>query len=294
MSIRRWIEFCALFAWATLVRADPCHDALARFDYPAAAQLAQARLQAEAGDLSARMCAARAAYETGHFNEALAMLRSVEAARPQAESRTYAYNWLTVTLRKLGRDAEAQQYGEAALAWARRERSQQNLATALHNLAGIAYARGDTVRALALYRESIPLNPDLSERSASLNNVGLIYQAAGDTADAERWLREAVALNRANGHFHHLGKHLMNLGNLYRQTGRYDEAQALIDEGAALVDRAGDVYWQAVAARYRGWLARDRKDWAEAGRWLAMAARTYDAAGATADGDAAREELAGL
>ena len=152
MSIRRWIEFCALFAWATLVWADPCHDALARFDYPAAAQLAQARLQAEAGDLSARMCAARAAYETGHFNEALAMLRSVEAARPQAESRTYAYNWLTVTLRKLGRDAEAQQYGEAALAWARRERSQQNLATALHNLTGIADARGDTVRALALNR----------------------------------------------------------------------------------------------------------------------------------------------
>ncbi|MCA1977605.1 MAG: tetratricopeptide repeat protein, partial [Thiobacillus sp.] len=266
MSIRRWIEGCALAAWAGAASADACHEALARFDYPTAMQTAQARLAAVPGEFSARMCLARAAYETGHFNDALTMLRGIEAERPQNEARTYAYNWLTVTLRKLGREAEAWQYGQAALAWARRERSPQNLATALHNLAGLAYTRGDAQTALRFYRESIPLNPDLSERSASLNNVGLIYQAAGDVKSAETWLQEAIALNRAEGHFHHLGKHLMNLGNLYRQMGRYDEAQARLDEGAALVERAGDVYWQAVAARYRGWLARDRRDWAEAGR----------------------------
>ncbi|MEW6119771.1 MAG: tetratricopeptide repeat protein [Pseudomonadota bacterium] len=275
-----------------MAHADACHDALARFDYPAAAQAAMDRLKDAPDDLGARMCLGRAAYETGRFGDALATLRAVEALRPQGEARTYAYNWLTVTLRKLGRDAEAWHYGWAALARARREPNPQNLATALHNLAGLAYARGDAATALALYRESIPRNPDLSERSASLNNVGLIHQAAGDTAESERWLKEAIALNRAHGHFHHLGKHLMNLGNLYRQRGRYDEAQALLDEGATLVEQVGDVYWQAVAARYRGWLARDRKDWAEAGRWLARAARTYDAAGATVDGDAAREELA--
>lgn len=294
MSIRRWIEAGVLALCAGAARADACHEALARFDYSAAAQQAQAQLVRAPGEMAARMCLARAAYETGHFNDALTILRDIESERPQGEARTYAWNWLTVTLRKVGRDAEAWQYGQAALAWARRERSPQNLATALHNLAGLAYARGDAPTALGLYRESIPLNPDLSERSASLNNVGLIYQAAGDAKSAETWLQEAIALNRAEGHFHHLGKHLMNLGNLYRQMGRLDEALALIDEGAALIDRAGDVYWQAVAARYRGWLARDRRDWAEAGRWLALAARTYDAAGATTDGDATREELARL
>ena len=294
MSIRRWIETLALAACTSLAQADPCHDALARFDYPAAQALADARLAAWPADFSARLCAARAAYETGHFEQALAYLRSAEAGQRQGEARTYAYNWLTVTLNRLGRGAEALAYGQAALAWARREPNRQNLATALHNLAGLRYAHGDAATALALYRESIPLNPDLSERSASLNNVGLIFQAAGDTASAERWLLDAIALNRANGHYHHLGKHLLNLGNLYRQTGRFDEAQALLDEGAALIDRAQDRYWQAVAARYRGWLARDRRDWAEAGRWLAQAARAYDAAGATADGNAAREELGRL
>lgn len=277
---------------ASLAHADACHDALAAFDYSRAGQLAQSGMDAMPADPAARMCAARAAYETGRFSDALQHLRVVESQHPQAELRTYAYNWLTVTLRKLGRDSEAMQYGRAALTSARRETSQQNLATALHNLGGLVYAQGDTVTAVALYRESIPLNPDLSERSASLNNVGLILQAQGKHAVAEKWLQEAISLNRAQSHFHHLGKHLMNLGNLYREIRKFDDAEALLNEGATLIDRVGDRYWQAVAARYRGWLARDRGDWAQAGRWLALAARSYDMAGATVDGDAAREELA--
>lgn len=294
MSIRRWINVAWLLAGMSLAHADACHDALAVFHYAHASQLAQAGLVDAPADVMAHMCAARAAYETGRFGAALLHLRAVEAQRPQAEARTYAYNWLTVTLRKLGREREAMQYGQAALALARREASQQNLATALHNLAGLAYTQGNTALAMALYRESIPLNPDLSERSASLNNLGLILQAQGDPSGAEKWLQEAIALNRAHDHFHHLGKHLMNLGNLYREAKKFDDAQALLDEGALLIERADDLYWQAVAARYRGWLARDRGDWAQAGRWLALAARTYDAAGATADGDATREELARL
>jgi tetratricopeptide (TPR) repeat protein len=105
-------------------------------------------------------------------------------------------------------------------------------------------------------------------------------------------LQEAIALNRAHDHFHHLGKHLMNLGNLYREARKFDDAQALLDEGALLIGRADDLYWQAVAARYRGWLARDRGDWAAASRWLVEAARSYELAGAVADARSVRAELA--
>ncbi len=287
----KWTAW-ALLLVGTLARADDCHDALAEFDYGRAAQLAQARLGASPADAPARMCAARAAYETGHFDQALQLLRAVELQHPQGELRTYAYNWLTVTLRRLGREREAMQYGQAALAWAHRGASRQNLATALHNMAGLAYASGNAPLAQTLYLEAIPFNPDLSERSASLNNLGLILQAQGDPGTAEQWLLQAIALNRAEGHFHHLGKHLLNLGNLYREAGRREEASAMFDEGAALIERAGDQYWLAVAARYRGWLARDQQDWAQAGRWLSLAARTYDMAGAIADAEATRQELA--
>lgn len=292
MSIRRWIEVLFVALCAPLAHADSCHDALAAFDYGKASELAQTRLDKVHTDPAAHMCAARAAYESGRFPDALLHLRAVEMQAPQAELRTYVFNWLTVTLRKLGREREALRYGQSALAGARRENSQQNLATALHNLAGLMYTQGNASRAIALYQESIPLNPDASERSASLNNLGLILQAQGDREAAEKWLRAAIELNRAEGHFHHLGKHLLNLGNLQREARNFDEAEALLDEGAEMIDRAGDQYWQAVAARYRGWLARDRGDWAQAGRWLALAARTYDMTGAQSEGVATRNELA--
>lgn len=294
VSIRRWIEGVVLAVWASWAQADACHDALARFDYARAAELAQTALATAPSDAMAGLCAARAAYETGDFAGALRRLRAVEASAAQAELRTYAWNWLTVTLRRLGREDEAFGYGRAALAAARTESSRQNLATALHNLAGLLHLRGDVAGALALYRESIPLNPDLAERSASLNNVGLILQAQGDRAGAARWIEAAVALNRAHDHLHHLGKHLMNLGNLRREAGDPAGAQALLDEGVDLVERAGDRYWMAVAARYRGWLARDRAERDDAARWLALAAQRYQATGARADADAAFAEAAGL
>lgn len=294
MSIRRWIEYALLAVWVPWAHADACHDALMHFDYARAAELAQTTLATAPADAMAGLCAARAAYETGDFDGALRRLRAVEAGAPLAELRTCAWNWLTVTLRRLGREDEAFAYGRAALAAARMESSRQNLATALHNLAGLLYTRGDVAGALALYREATPLNPDLSERSASLNNVGLILQAQGDRAGAAQWIEAAIALNRAQNHFHHLGKHLMNLGNLRREAGDWAGAQALLDEGARLVERAGDRYWIAVAARYRGWLARDRGERADAARWFAQAAQNYETAGARSDADAARAEAAGL
>lgn len=290
MSIRRWISLF-LFCLSIPAAAEDCLSALLRFDYEAAASLAKASLVQNPADDAARLCVARAAYETGHFEAALDALRAVERHRQQGELRTYAYNWLTVTLRRLGRDAEAMQYGRAALAWARIETNQQNLATALHNMAGLLWSVNDAAGALSLYRESIPLNPDLSERSASFNNVGLIYQALGQYSEAENWIGQAIALNREHGHFHHLGKHLMNLGNLYREEQRFPEAAALLEEGASSIDRAGDLYWQAVAARYRAWLARDQGDRAVARQWLEQAVARYAAAGATLDAASTREEL---
>ncbi|MEQ1590781.1 MAG: tetratricopeptide repeat protein [Thiobacillaceae bacterium] len=275
----------------SLEQTQTCADALAVFDYAAAQRRAQRQLADAPGDAAARMCAARAAYETGHFTTALEQLRILEQQHPQAELRTYSYNWLTVSLRRLGREDEAMRYGQAALAWARRESSRQNLATALHNMAGLAWARGDAASARAFYLESIPLNPDLSERSASFNNLGLIDQATGRLSEAESWLKQAIALNREHNHFHHLGKHLMNLGNLYREQKRYTESGTLLGEGAALIDRAGDLYWQAVVARYRGWLARDQRNWEQSEQWLKQAVRDYDVAGAGGDAEATRQEI---
>ena len=114
--------------------------------YSRAGQLAQSGMDATPADPAAHMCAPRAAYETGRFSDALIHLRVVENQHPQAEFRTYAYNWLTVTRRKLRREREAMQHGQAAMASARRESSRQNLASALHNMGGLAYVQGNALK----------------------------------------------------------------------------------------------------------------------------------------------------
>jgi tetratricopeptide (TPR) repeat protein len=162
-----------------------------------------------------------------------------------------------VTLRRLGRQDEAWVQQQAALKLAQDIGDQAGEVAALHNTAGMCYDHGDVYGALNDYQNSVAINPDAAERSASLNNTGLILQANGDIYGARQALEAAIALNRAGGHFHHLGKHMMNLGNLERQPGHYDEARRLLDEGRALVEKAGDVYWLGVAAHYYAWLDND-------------------------------------
>jgi tetratricopeptide (TPR) repeat protein len=203
-------------------------------------------------------------------------------------------NWLGVTLRRLGRSEEGWVAQQAGLKLARTINDTPGLATALHNTAGMLYDRGYEGAAIQTYGASLAINPDAPERSASHNNIGLILQSQGDWQGAEREMEEAIRINREGGHFHHLGKHLMNLGNLRRLQKRFDEADALLQEGRELEEKAGDRYWLAVASRYRGWLDRDRGNTGLALSELARARALYIEAGAAVEAEQAEKEGAQL
>lgn len=281
-----------LFFLAAAAQADPCNEALGRFDYLAAQQAANAALQASPQDAAARLCLGRSRYERGDFQGALADLNAAAKQPVSGPLAVQLGNWFGVTLRRLGRLDEAWAQQQAALRLAQAMGDQPGLATALHNTAGMRYDRGDVYGALRDYRASVAINPDAAERSASLNNTGLILQAAGDMVGAKLALEAAIALNRAGGHFHHLGKHLMNLGNLERQLGHYDEARRLLEEGRPLVEKAGDVFWLGVAAHYRAWLANDLHQTEAARAAYEEARRCYQQAGAATDLARLERELA--
>lgn len=265
-----------------------CDEVLARFDYLAAMNEANALLEKSPNDAAAWICLARARYERGDFRTALEALNEAAKQPIIGPLAVRLGNWFGVTLRRLGRNDEAWRYQQTALALAKQINDQAGLATALHNMAGMRYDRGDVSGALRDYQASIPINPDLAERSASYNNVGLIHQWRGDYNQARQALEAAIALNRQGNHFHHLGKHLMNLGNLERQMGRYDEAKRLLDEGKIRVEKAGDVFWLGIAAHYHAWLARDLHQYDEMRKSYEEAKRYYEQAGAA--GDAVRLE----
>jgi tetratricopeptide (TPR) repeat protein len=273
---------------------DPCNDSLARFDYPAAMTAARQSLAVSPQEGGQLICLARSQYESGDFRSALVSLRAADSTQPTSRQRVLLQNWLGVTLRRLGRAQEAWLAQQAGLNLARQINDTPGLATALHNTAGMLYDQGFAGPAIQSYRASLAINPDAPERSASHNNIGLILQSQGDWQGAEQELNEAIRINREGGHFHHLGKHLMNLGNLRRLQRQFDEADVLLHEGRALEEKAGDLYWLAVASRYRAWLARDRGDISLALSELARAQAHYLEAGASVEADQTKTEYAQL
>jgi len=293
MSLRRGCLVVLLAAAAPALAGD-CVDALNRFDYRQAQSIAEAWLATQPQHPDALLCLARSQYERGDFSRALGTLQQTDRLVLTPLQRARIGNWYAVTLRKFGKLDMAWRQQQAALALARQLGDAGTLATALHNTATLLNDYGYKPAALAHYRESAAFNPDLAERSASLNNMALIEDETGRPAAAEPLFQAAIALNRQHGHFHHLGKHLMNLGNHYRQRGRFDEAAALIREGQGWVEKAGDRYWIAVGHRLSAWLARERGDRQQAAAQLRRAIIDYEIAGAAPDAKAASTELAAL
>ena len=249
MKLARWLLclFCVDLSGVGHASGamDPCNEALTRFDYPAAMAAARQALDANSRDGGQLVCLARSQYESGDFRSALVSLQAADATQLTPRQRVLLQNWLGVTLRRLGRAQEAWLAQQAGLNLARQINDTPGLATALHNTAGMLYDRGYAGPAIQTYFASLAINPDAPERSASHNNIGLILQSQGDWQGAERELNEAIRINREGGHFHHLGKHLMNLGNLRRLQKRFDEADALLR-------KAG--HWKKKPATVIGWL----------------------------------------
>ena len=276
------------------VQASECTEAMARFDYSAAARFANARLAQSPGDAGSLICLARSQYERGDFEAALISLQRTDGLAKTPVEAVLTNNWYGVTLRRMGQRNAAKLFLQKAFDLARASGDQGGLATAMHNIASMLNDLDRPQEALAWYQASLAINPDAAERSASLNNMGLIVAALGRNDEAEGLIRAAIDVNRQGGHFHHLGKHLMNLGNLLRRQGRFDEAGALIGQGQALVEKAGDRYWIGVGHRLRAWLAQETGHRDEARREYDLAAIEYGWAGTVTDLDATHAERAAL
>jgi tetratricopeptide (TPR) repeat protein len=285
--------FC-LFCLALTARADDCLQAMARFDYARAAELARERLAQAPADTAAWICLARSQYERGDFEAALISLQTTDGLAKSPTEMVLANNWYGVTLRRLGQPNAAELYLRRAVELGQTFSDLGGYATALHNMAGLLDGRGRPQEAVVWYQASLAINPDAAERSASYNNLGLIAMQQGAYAEAEQLIRKAIDLNRQGGHFHHLGKHLMNLGNLLRRQGRLDEAGTLIAEGQTLVAKAGDRYWLGVGHRLQAWLAKARGDMAGAMRELGLAADDYARAGSRIEMEETQLEMAAL
>jgi predicted ATPase/class 3 adenylate cyclase len=130
--------------------------------------------------------------------------------------------------------AEMRPLAEEHLEVARRIDDGASIAQALHLLAHLEGAEGNTIGAIGLYRQSLEY-PDHPRRADSLYSLGHLSLLGGDYEVATEWLRQAEALNRSAGDEWALAGDLIALGYALHWSKRDDEAATLLRESLELL-----------------------------------------------------------
>ena len=132
---------------------------------------------------------------------------------------------------------------EQAVALAREEEDQWNLAMALGNLGGSLWKVGDYARARAALEESLLLYRSLGELEGTafaLCGLGMLTLSEGDHKQASSLLGEALALARKVGHLPDTGRYLADLGVVVLHEAEYDRAAALFEESLRIARQVED------------------------------------------------------
>jgi tetratricopeptide (TPR) repeat protein len=246
---------------ALLVLSAYEHD---RGDYAAARAAAERALRL-AGRLpidgaEARSLRCRAAIAAGHarrvqgdYAAAERVLRQALATADGDPLAVDALNGLAVLYKYMGRFDDAEPLLRRALEVAERAELPDVKATLLHNLGGLAHARGDYHAAEAPARQAAEIRqatcgPDHPAVAADRAALAAIVDALGRTDEAQALLRDALAaFERAHGPDHYeIAVTCNNLGAIAHRRGDLDEArrlyrQALTIKRRLLGDRHPDV-----------------------------------------------------
>src|SRR6056297_2314581 len=137
--------------------------------------------------------------------------------------------------------AAAHRHGEALLAVARTDGTQEQLATALNEHALTVQAQGRYAEAEGLYREALEIDratigeghPTYAIR---LNNLAGVVKAQGRSSEAERLYREAVEITRATvgeGHPNYAIR-LNNLAGVLVDQGKPEAARPLYEQALTI------------------------------------------------------------
>jgi CHAT domain-containing protein/Tfp pilus assembly protein PilF len=183
------------------------------------------------------LVAAEKLFAAAAYSRALAGFRAVGERRREA---AVLYSWAGA-----GSDLDRAQEALAlfrALGW------EHETGATLDLLGQIYRARGDTPRALELYREALALSRRLGGLSAeakTLMNMGRAYRAVGDTGKAIDHYRQALDRWRALGNRTLEATTLSSLGNLYQFLGDPRQALDQLEPALALFVAEGNAREEA-------------------------------------------------
>lgn len=181
----------------------------------------------------------------GQYEQALALTQeSIDLAKAVGDQAQQAYS-----LNALGRIySDRGQYPQAietyaqALDLARSIPVKRLEASILGNWAIVLHDQGDLPRALELHQQAQDLTQEAGQSLAtSLNNIGLIYSDQGRTEEAQTALQKSLEITQANGQKEGEATALGNLASFHAAQARYAQALELQQEAFEIHQSVGAV-----------------------------------------------------
>ncbi|MEJ7901137.1 MAG: tetratricopeptide repeat protein [Thermomicrobiales bacterium] len=96
-------------------------------------------------------------------------------------------------------------------------------------------------------------------RAVAYYKLGILEHALGGP-DADVHIRQGMELRKEAGDRVGMARGLMNLGNVFKDQGRLDEAISMLEEAAAILDACGDIGGLATTRMYLGMAALEQGD----------------------------------
>ncbi|MCJ7627128.1 MAG: CHAT domain-containing protein [Longimicrobiales bacterium] len=168
-------------------------------------------------------------------------------------------------------------------------------ASAVTNLANLAFDDGDLQEAADLYTRAVVVLSRTGEDrhlSAVQHNLALVSMDLGDLGGARGALEQSIQLSRLHGYSEDEAESLSTLADIARWEGEYQEAADLLERALTLSRETGNRVAGAGALHSSGilWLARG--DYRKAVDLLEEALSIYTELGRLPDAISVREDLA--
>lgn len=178
-----------------------------------------------------------ATYDQGQYQEALGVLEAALNETGSKHRHAATLDQLGQLHTALGRFDEAESYYKRALDEKESSlgKKHRDLAETLNNLADLYYLSGKADRCEGLYRRALEINKrdQLNiQVCRSLNGLALLENDASDKIEAEKFLQRAIKIHQKAERRDqpYYATVLTNLGILYTNNGRYDEAAPLFEK----------------------------------------------------------------
>lgn len=164
------------------------------------------------------------------------------AARRHPQLRGVLLSGLALMFLRVGRYAECMEQAERAISAAAGTAGRSARRHALSTMAACELALNQPDRARRHYAQALRLATDAAELNAAAvlrDNLALLEKRQGRYAQALALSLEALETHRRLERPSHEARCLNNLGDLYLQTGRHEDAERVLQQSLVLCERIG-------------------------------------------------------